>query len=152
MCRQLFIFIFLFGHFSSFGKTVWQRLYRKSFRHIFTLGDNFIIQRRLYKLIDSIITIIKCGTWRPVKFQLVSCSWNEMIFYHISELMLPTLIRDTVKTHFSFDPVQKREILQAVKCHIFCHINTIYQFITSFLDKKNWLFLRNMEPLDRMII
>ena len=30
-------------------------------------------------VIYGINTIIKCGTWQPVKFQLVSRSWNEMI-------------------------------------------------------------------------
>ena len=25
-------------------------------------------------------TIMECGTWQPVNFQLVSRSWNEMIF------------------------------------------------------------------------
>ena len=38
----------------------------------------FIIQERFNKLIFGINTIIKCGTWQPVKFQLVS--WKEMIF------------------------------------------------------------------------
>ena len=33
----------------------------------------------------GIITIIKCGIWQPVKFQLVSRFWNEIIFYRISE-------------------------------------------------------------------
>ena len=32
-----------------------------------------------------------------------------MIFYRISELMLPTLIQRYDKNHFIFDPVQKRE-------------------------------------------
>ena len=47
-------------------------------------------------------TIIKCGSWQPVKFQLVSCSRNEMIFYRISELMLPTLIQRYDKKSFHF--------------------------------------------------
>ena len=34
---------------------------------------------------------------------------NEMIFHHISELMLPTLIQREDKNHFIFDPVQKQE-------------------------------------------
>ena len=60
---------------------------------IFLKNRHFIIQERLDKLIYGIDTIIKCGTWQPVKFQFVSPSWNEMIFYHISELLLPTLIQ-----------------------------------------------------------
>ena len=42
------------------------------------------------------LTIIKCGPWQPVKFQLVSfLNWikNEMIYYRISELMLAALIQ-----------------------------------------------------------
>ena len=54
---------------------------------------HFVVQERFIKLIHGINTIIKSGTWQPVKFQLVSHSWNEMIFYRISELMLPTLIQ-----------------------------------------------------------
>ena len=38
------------------------------------------------------------------KIQLVSRFWNEMILYHISELMLPY-----DRKSFNFDPVQKRE-------------------------------------------
>ena len=33
----------------------------------------------------GINTILKCGTWQALKIQLVSRSWNEMIFYRISE-------------------------------------------------------------------
>ena len=36
----------------------------------------------------------------------------EMIFYRISELMLPTLIQRYDKNHFIFDPVQKRDQLK----------------------------------------
>ena len=45
------------------------------------------MQERFNKLIYGINTIIKSGAWQPVKFQLISRSWNEMIFYRISELM-----------------------------------------------------------------
>ena len=68
---------------------------------IFLKNRHFIIQERVNKLIYGTNTIINCGFWQPVKFQLVSRSLNEMIFYCISEL--------TIKNHFSFDPVQKRE-------------------------------------------
>ena len=68
-----------------------------------------IIQERFNKLIYEINTIIKCGNLQPVKFQLSRHSWNKMIFYRISELMLPKLIQRYDKNHFIFDPVQKRE-------------------------------------------
>ena len=88
----------------------------------------FIIQERFNKLIYGINTM-----WQPVKFQLGFCSWNEMIFfYRISELMLPTLIRDTIKKKIILFLIQFKnerltEILQTVRCHI-------YQFIKPFLD------------------
>ena len=64
----------------------------------FLKNRHFIIQEMLDKLIYGFNTIIKYGTWQPVKFQLVSCSCNERIFLwylwinvaNISELMLPT--------------------------------------------------------------
>ena len=69
---------------------------------IFLKNRHFIIQERFNKLIYCINTIIKWGTWQPVKFQLVSCSWNGMIFHRISELMLPTLIQRHNKKSFHF--------------------------------------------------
>ena len=76
--------------------------------------------------------------------------------------MLPTLIQRYDKNHFNFNPVQDTikiisilikfknerltEILQAVRCHIYDRINTIYQFIKPFLDTKCHFF-RKMEPL-----
>ena len=77
---------------------------------IFLKNRHFIIQERFNKLIYGINTIIKCGTWQPVKFQLVSGSWNEMILYHISELMLPTSIQRYNKKSFHFDPDQNQEM------------------------------------------
>ena len=73
---------------------------------IFLQNRHFIIQGRFNKLIYGIDTIIQCGTWHPVKFQLISRSWNEIIVYDISELMLATLIQ---RYDFIFDPAQKRE-------------------------------------------
>ena len=61
---------------------------------------NILFQERFNKLIYGINTIIKCGTWQPVIFQLVSRPWNEMIFYRISELMLPTIIQRYDKKSF----------------------------------------------------
>ena len=60
----------------------------------------------------------------PVKFELVSHSWNEMIFYYISELMLPILMQSYHKKKkiISFFIQLKyerlNEILQAVRSHI----------------------------------
>ena len=59
-----------------------------------------------------------------------------MIFYRISELMLPTLIQiyDKKSFHFLFSSKTRlTEILQAVR--FYDRIDTIYQFIKSFLDK-----------------
>ena len=55
------------------------------------------------------------------KISVLDLDKNEMIFYHISELMLPTLIqRFDKKNHFIFDSFKNEslnEILQAVRCH-----------------------------------
>ena len=108
---------------------------------IFLKNRHFIIQEKFNKLIYGINTIIKCGTWQPVNFQLASCSWNEMIFYHISQLMLPILIQRYNKKIISFliqfKTERLTEILQAVRCHILLsYWYFIYQFIKPFLDKK----------------
>ena len=60
---------------------------------MFLKNRHFIILERFDKLIYGINSVIKYGTWQPVKFQLVSHSWNEMIFYSISESKLPALIQ-----------------------------------------------------------
>ena len=97
-------------------------------------------------IIDICInTIIKYGIWQPVKFQLVSRSWNEMFFFfRISELIIKfsTLIQRYDKNHFVSDPVQKQGTNWYLSDATFddC-INTIYQFIKPFLD-KNVYFLR----------
>ena len=70
--------------------------------------------------------IIKWGIWQPVKLQLVSHFLTESKmndFYHISVLMLATLIQKYDKKSFSFFIQFKNErliivILQAVRCHI----------------------------------
>ena len=43
---------------------------------------------------------------------------NEMIFYHISELMLANLIQTYNKISFHLKNKTPNEILQAVRCHI----------------------------------
>ena len=71
---------------------------------IFLKNSHFLFHERFNKLIYGTNTIIKCGIWQPVKFQLVSCfrtglkwknenqKWNYF-FYRISELVLATLIQ-----------------------------------------------------------
>ena len=76
---------------------------------VFLKNRHFIVIERFNNLIYGVNTIMKCGTRQPVKFQLVSRSWNEMSFYRISELMLGKLIQRHDKNLFTFDPVQKRE-------------------------------------------
>ena len=63
--------------------------------------------------------------------------------------MLATLIRSYDKNHFIFDPVQKQETDRLSDATIYDRINTIYQFIKPFLDKKKCRLLRNMEPLTK---
>ena len=57
---------------------------------------------------------------------------NEMSFYRISELMLATLIQRYDKKSFHF----KNERLT----EYYDYIDTIYQFIKPFLDKKMSIF------------
>ena len=65
---------------------------------------------------------------------------NEMIFYRISELMLPTLIlRYDEKNHFIFIQFKNAKVtdfhrLSDATCND--RFNTIYQFIKPFLDKN----------------
>ena len=84
-------------------------------------------------------TIIKCGTWQPVKFQSVSRFWNEISFYGISELMLPTLIQRYDKKSFHFWSSSKTKYKQKFymmsDATFYDRINTIYQFIKPFLNK-----------------
>ena len=111
-----------------------------------------IIVERFNKLIYGINTIIKCGTWQPVKFQFVSSVWNEMIFYRTSELMLPTLIQryNKKKNHFIFDLVQKRGTdwnftgCLMPNCII---VLILYINLLHLSQIKICMSLRNMEPL-----
>ena len=105
------------------------------------------------KVIYGIDRIIKCGTWQPVKFPLVYRYWNDMIFFIVSlNWCCQHEFRYTIKNHFIFDPVQKRETnWNFTGCQMphFMIVLIIYihQFIKPFLDKKISIFLRNMEPL-----
>ena len=108
----------------------------------FLKNRHFIIQERFNKLMYGINTIIKCGTWQPVKFQLVSCSWNKMIFYRISELMLPTLIQGYDKKSFHFWSRSKTRDCRS-RCHIQVSQQIYWKFTTKnwkFSDKKFWYF------------
>ena len=111
---------------------------------IFLKNRHFIIQESFNQMTYGISIIIKCGTWQPVKIQLVSRSWNEMIFYRISELTLPTLIQRYDKKSFQFWSSSKMTDL--LKFHrlsnaiFYDHFNTVYQFIKPFLDKKMSIF------------
>ena len=53
-------------------------------------NGHFLIQERFNKLIYGIITILNCGIWQHVKFQLVLSLLNwikkEMIFFFIVSL------------------------------------------------------------------
>ena len=62
-------------------------------------------------------------------------------FYHISELMLATLIQRYDKNHFTYYPVQERG------CQEPHFMIVLIPYI--YLLKPSWtiLFLRNMEPL-----
>ena len=89
-------------------------------------------------------TLISCHVLRRSLF----LKWND--FYHISELMLATLIQRYDKRSFHFwSSSQTRDELKFTRLSdatFYDCIYTIYQFIKSFLDKKS-LFLRNMETL-----
>ena len=97
----------------------------------------FFIQERFNKLIYSINTIIKCGLWQPVKFQLVSLFWTgskiKWLFYHISELLLATLI------HWNFTGCQVPHLIIV----LISYINLLQLFLI-----RKCLFLRNMEHLN----
>ena len=73
-----------------------------------------------------------------------------MIFYHISELMLTALIQKCDKKSFHLKKERPTVILQAVRCHIYDCVNTIYQFIKPFLDNK--MSIWNMEPLSNLFL
>ena len=65
---------------------------------------------------------------------------NEMICYHVSELIMPMVRYKSL--HFKND--RQTEILQAVRCHtdatFYDCINTIYQFIKLFWENKMSIF------------
>ena len=94
------------------------------------------------------------------KNQLISRSWNIMIFDCVSELLLPTLIQRYDKNYFILGPVQKRETnwnFTGSQMPLFYNRSyTIFTSNKSFLKQKKQktknkcLFLRNMEPLRRL--
>ena len=107
-CFFFVLFCFCFCFCSSFkvgdcqGRNYWISKYLYFKGSISLQNRHFITQEGFNKMIYGINTIIKCGIWQPVKFHLVSRSWNEMIFYRISELMLPALIQRYDKKSFHF--------------------------------------------------
>ena len=110
---------------------------------VFLKNRHFIIQETFSKLIYGINTIIKCGIWQPGKIQFISHSWNEMIFYCISELMLPTLIQRYNKKIILFliqFQNQRLKFYRLSDATFYDHTNTIYQFMKPFLDKKCLFF------------
>ena len=91
--------------------------FQQKFQHIcVSLDINFN-----ESLTNDIVSFEQLG---PVKFRLVSRSWNEMNFYRISEFMLPTV------NWINIDPVQKLETdwnCSGLSDAIFYdRINTIY--------------------------
>ena len=69
--------------------------------------------------------------------------WDD--FYHISELMLPTSIqRYEKKNHFflliQFKHERLTKFYKLSDATFYDHINTMYQFIKPFLDKKMSIF------------
>ena len=86
--------------------------------------------------------IIKCGIWQPVEFELASCSWKEMIFYRISEFILPKLIQRYDKIHLKTSS-KTRDLLKLYRLSdatFYYRINTTYQFMKPFMVKKNVYF------------
>ena len=68
-----------------------------------------------------------------------------MILYRIIELMLPSLIQRYYKKNrfflYQLENERLTEILQTVRSHTFYdRINTIYQSMKPFLDKKCLFF------------
>ena len=64
---------------------------------------------------------------------------NKMIFYHISELMLATLIQRYNKKSFHFKN-ERLKFYRLSSVPFYDCINTIYQFIKTFFDKKMSIF------------
>ena len=63
--------------------------------------------------------------------------WNDF-FYCISDLMLVTLIQNTIKNHFIFDPVQKTN-WSFIGCQVLHWMNVLI-FFKPFLDNKMSIF------------
>ena len=64
-----------------------------------------------------------------------------MIFYHISELMLATLIqRYDKKNHFISNTRDWLKFYRLSGVSFYDYINTMFQFIKSFMDNKMSIF------------
>ena len=99
---------------------------RNNLYPLFIKGSRFLTNKHFYprkvnKLIYSINTIIKCGIWQPVKFQLVfrflTGSKIEWFFIVSLNKCWQNWFRGMIKNHF-ISRKRLTEILQADRCHI----------------------------------
>ena len=137
-------------HLFRYSKRLTLQYFIKIKGSISLKNRHFIVQERFNKLIHGINTIIKCDTWQPVKFQSDSRIWNEMIFYRISELMLPILIQRYDKNHFFFDTFQKWETnwkFSGCQMPHFMIVLILYTSLWNLSWIKNVYFWGIMEPL-----
>ena len=65
---------------------------------------------------------------------------SEIIFYRISELMLPILIQRYVKNHFILIRFKNEKLTENFTGFQVPHFMIIYQFIKPFLDNKMSIF------------
>ena len=102
---------------------------------VHSVGLNILILSFVYGFMS-----LNYGLGTMTTTTIVSLFWTgskmKWCFYRISKLMLSTLIQRYDKWSFLFKNERLPEILQAVRCHIYDRIYTIYQFIKPFLDKN----------------
>ena len=65
---------------------------------------------------------------------------SEIIFYRISELMLPILIQRYVKNHFILIQFKNEKLTENFTGFQVPHFMIIYQFIKPYLDNKMSIF------------
>ena len=97
---------------------------------------HFIIQKRFNKLIHGINTIINVASdslYISAGVSFLNWIKNKMIFYRISELMLPTLNQRYDINHFIFLSSSKTrdslKVYMLSNASFYDRIYTIYQFI-----------------------
>ena len=143
-----FIWKFSFFLVVKFSVYLNRRVFVMQLKTPYTSKTDFFIQESFNKLIYRTDTIIKCGIWQPIKFQLVNLIKNEMIFF-LSYFWIK--FRETIKKKnipclIQFKNERLTKILQLL-CATFCDcFNTIYQFIKPFLVNKMSIF-EDMAPL-----